>query len=604
MYISNVLIKNYKNFKELSVSTQKVTAVIGNNNAGKTNFLEAITLPLFADEINSRPKKLNWSDINQETRNNYYDFILEKKEDIVLGSIDLEKFNGIVPEVKVILEFEYEIVEFYAIKELLSEIDPEIDIEDRLPTAALEYRFFCKNTNELLVHVKEVLERVSLDIDNLDIIELNKFKQNLLPIEFFEYSILIPNKETSASYDLLKNLTYNFISTDRDNFSSNNSKLGSKSLVKLLNNKLNTENKVIIEKEYNLFFETIKNLSDMDNVLNWQENTDISNAQSFFEKITILPNMPPMNSLLNSVMLGYDEQHLSSQGLGYRNLILLLVMINSLLNYLETFYSLLVIEEPEAHISHSNHQLLKSYLSSVSKSKESVQILYSTHDVNFINKLDLNSLVLFYDGNAISLKEELNKREKDYLSRNPNLDLFKLFYSTKCILVEGITEEIFLKTYLHNLENTINDIEVISFHKGFTNIIDIWLKLYEGSNNKLGIIRDFDDEPNARDNHHKYNSYDNICVDTTDYYTLEDEIVNANENFSLLNTYFHNEFNWDKFETADQLSEFWKKQKADTMTKFSRDLSTDKLKGFTLPRHIVTVLEFMDIDVTGGQSED
>ncbi|MFL2131808.1 ATP-dependent nuclease [Ruoffia sp. FAM 20858] len=338
----------------------------------------------------------------------------------------------------------------------------------------------------------------------------------------------------------------------------------------------------------------------MDNVLNWQENSEISNAQSFFEKISILPNMPPMNSLLNSVMLGYDEQHLSSQGLGYRNLILLLVMINSLLNYSETFYSLLVIEEPEAHISHSNHQILKSYLTSVSKSKESVQILYSTHDVNFINKLNLNSLVLFYDGRAISLKEELNKGEKDYLSRNPNLDLFKLFYSTKCILVEGITEEIFLKTYLHNLENTINDIEVISFHKGFTNIIDIWLKLYEGSDNKLGIVRDFDDEPNARDNHHKYNGYKNICVDTTSYYTLEDEIVNTDDNFNLLNTYFQNEFKWDKFDTAEELSEFWKKQKADTMIEFTRDLNTDKLKGFALPRHIETVLEFMDIDVNGG----
>ncbi|MFL2132128.1 AAA family ATPase [Ruoffia sp. FAM 20858] len=191
MYISNVLIENYKNFKELSVSTQKVTAVIGNNNAGKTNFLEAITLPLFVDEITSRSKKLVWSDINQETKDNYYDFILEKKEEIASDSVDLKCFNAIVPQVKVKLEFEYGLGEFYAIKELLSEIDPENDIEDELPKAALEYRFFCKNTKELLKHVKEVLESVSLDINNLDVTDLNKLKQNLLPIEFFEYSILI-----------------------------------------------------------------------------------------------------------------------------------------------------------------------------------------------------------------------------------------------------------------------------------------------------------------------------------------------------------------------------------------------------------------------------
>ena len=40
--------------------------------------------------------------------------------------------------------------------------------------------------------------------------------------------------------------------------------------------------------------------------------------------------MPSMNSLLNNVRLGFGDDYLNTQGLGYRNLIYLLVMMNSL----------------------------------------------------------------------------------------------------------------------------------------------------------------------------------------------------------------------------------------------------------------------------------
>ena len=38
-----------------------------------------------------------------------------------------------------------------------------------------------------------------------------------------------------------------------------------------------------------------------------------------------------MQSILNSVRLGYSEEELSMQGLGHRNLVLLFVLINSLI---------------------------------------------------------------------------------------------------------------------------------------------------------------------------------------------------------------------------------------------------------------------------------
>lgn len=53
LYISRVIIKNYRNFKEIDVGLDHKQVIIGENNIGKTNFLRAIQLvldPSFSDE--------------------------------------------------------------------------------------------------------------------------------------------------------------------------------------------------------------------------------------------------------------------------------------------------------------------------------------------------------------------------------------------------------------------------------------------------------------------------------------------------------------------------------------------------------------------------
>ena len=164
---------------------------------------------------------------------------------------------------------------------------------------------------------------------NLNKENIETVKMNLLPIDLYTHSIKVPKRDTSISYDTLKLFKYTSLIAERDEFSQSTEKLGSKSLVKLLQMKLNTDSKITVEKEYTKFFDTLKNLSDMDSIINWQEDSKIENAKDFFDKISILPNMPNMNSLLNSIKLGYSGEHLSSQGLGHRNLILLLVLLNS-----------------------------------------------------------------------------------------------------------------------------------------------------------------------------------------------------------------------------------------------------------------------------------
>lgn len=237
--------------------------------------------------------------------------------------------------------------------------------------------------------------------------------------------------------------------------------------------------------------------------------------------------------------------------------------------------------------------MLGSFINSIQENDNHTQIFISTHSSQFINKLKLENVTVLNNGKAFSLSLILDETEIDYLSRKPNLDFLKFLFSRNCILVEGPTEEMIIKAYLSDQTDSLNDIEVISLHKGFVNMIKIWQKVNENSSHRLGIIRDFDNQPVAQAKHEEYNQYENIYVTTTQEYTLEPEIVRTGNNFEILKRYFIECHQWEDICTPEQLASKWESAKTDTMLKFCRDLESDKLVGFELPNHINQVLKFL-----------
>ncbi|EMF0513305.1 AAA family ATPase, partial [Enterococcus hirae] len=575
----------------INIKLEDNTAFVGNNNSGKSNILRAVTLPFLSNDIGYNGKNLTWSDINNQAKKIYYEYIFANHKSIIDGSVNLEEFTRVLP--KVIVEVTLRPknnLELYFVKDLSCDINESDEIR-----YGIRYEFFPKSINDVLKRIKEIFISQGIETtetNKIDISIIESIKMNLLPIDLYTHSIKVPNKDTSIPYDVLKLFKYTSLIAERDDFSQSTERIGSKSLVKLLHMKLDTDSKITVEKEYTKFFEKLKSLSEMENIINWQENSEIEYAKNFFEKISILPNMPNMNSLLSSVKLGYSNEHLSSQGLGHRNLILLLVLLNSFIEKKEdTAFSVVTLEEPEAHLCVNNKKLMSSYMNAFATKDNSVQLLYSTHSTEFINKLHFDSVIIVNDGCAFSLSTELSSECKDYLTKNPNLDLYKLFFSRRCILVEGLTEELFIRSYI-NSQQYLSDIEVISFHKGFKDIMDIWVKLNYDSSNRLGIVRDFDNQPKAQNEHEEYNQYNNICVTTTSEYTLEPEIVNTGQNFELLSDYFKRNFNW---EVADktELSKKWTDSKSSIMLQVCKDISSGELLNLQMPEHIKKIIDFL-----------
>jgi putative ATP-dependent endonuclease of OLD family len=576
--ISKLHIQNFRNLKDINIELNRLTIFIGENNSGKSNLLKAITLPFFNDEVGNINKNLGWQDINNGAKTKYFEYIQENLELIKNGTVEVRDFIKIIPKVMVEVTFTPDSTDEYYVRRWINSIDQDA------PHYAIKYQYYVENPIKLLDQVAKILR----ENDSID-----KIKMNLLPMELFKYSITVPLTEEQVTFNDLANFRYNALAAERDEFSTKNTQLGSKALVNLLHNKLTEDQKVDVEKSYETFFEELKRISKLEDVFNWQDYSDLENAKDFFDQITLLPNMPSMSSLLNNVRLGFGDEYLNTQGLGYRNLIYLLVMMNSLELKSDSALNILTIEEPEAHLCISNEHLLASFINSILSSTEQLQLFISTHSSEFLNKLELENVTIVSGGTGFSLKTELGKEQLGYLAKKPNMDFMKFLFSRRCILVEGPTEEMLIKAYLSSQTNVLNDIEVISLHKGFTKMLDIWLKVNESQSHRIGIIRDYDNEPKAQRTHEAYNKYENIYVTTTTEYTLEPEFVNTGNNFEKLKSYFMANHGWTDINTAEELSNKWRNTKANTMLKFSQDFGTGELASIELPQHIRKVLKFL-----------
>ena len=579
MKISHLIIKNYRNLKNIDIDLGESVTLIGENNSGKSNFLKAVTLPFITDDFGFSGKNLSWMDINDSAKEEYYHYILNNQADIIAGKINGEELIQQLPVVTVELHLTPNEAEAYFVKDL------SFDIEDEHIVYGLKYEYKPSKTKELYALVQSILKVGMLNEETI-----NNVKMNLLPTEYYSYSITVPNKG-SVPYDTLKLYKYTALEAERDDFSRKKERLGSKSLVNLLQRGLSNEDKMKVEKEYNHFFDELKSISRMDSIINWQEDSTLKDATEFFNHISILPNMPPMQTILNSIRLGYADSELSLQGLGYRNLVLLFVLINSLMESKDDVaLSLLTIEEPEAHLCINNIRLMVSLLKFFSSNNTTAQLFYSTHSTEFVNKMDLKNVVILHEGKAFSLKQELDDASRNYLTKNPNTDLFKLFFSKKCILCEGISEEMLLRAYIDS-KAELSDIEVISFHKGFIKIIEIWKKVNIGTGNKLGILRDYDDQEKAKKEHDLYNDDKNICIRTTKEYTLEPEIVKTGSNYSVLKEKYGDAFGWANL-TQDELQQAWRDAKAADMLTICKDIQQGEVT-LQMPQHIQEVLDFL-----------
>lgn len=173
-----------------------------------------------------------------------------------------------------------------------------------------------------------------------------------------------------------------------------------------------------------------------------------------------------------------------------------------------------LMEEPENHLSHTKMHELISYIRQHCSGK---QVIISTHSSFVANKLGLSKLLLLNGANKLRLSD-LSKETESYFESLPGYNTLRLLLCKKAVLVEGPSDELIVqRAYIDiNGKSPIEDsIDIISaYNLSFLRFLEIADKL----SLTVSVVTDNDSDINAVQK--KYAPYANkanikICYDKT-----------------------------------------------------------------------------------------
>jgi putative ATP-dependent endonuclease of OLD family len=250
---------------------------------------------------------------------------------------------------------------------------------------------------------------------------------------------------------------------------------------------------------------------------------------------------------------------------------------------------IILIEEPENHLSHSK---LNNLLKKIKESNKDKQLIVSTHNSFVANKLGLSNIQILNNKKLLKLKD-LSPDTRTFFEKIAGYDTLRLILCKKAILVEGDSDELIVqKAYMNKNDGKLpieDEIDVISVGTSFLRFLEIAKAIEKPVN----VVTDNDGNVDALEK--KYNTYLNenevdhisICYDKTvdegdleisgkpfNYNTLEPKILKAN-NLEKMN------------DNVDDLLVYMKKNKTECALKVFENADSK----FDFPDYIMEGIE-------------
>jgi len=432
-------LKNYRNYKDFNIELKPFTILIGENNIGKSNLLEAMFLVLSHDISVYRKRKLDLEDIN-------YDAIKEFKKKIASGD------EGIVfPEVRVDLYF----------------TDPDPDQESIIndcwfefseKIARLSYVYSIKQHN-----IEKILDNYKVIVDQKR--EEGKTDDEILqfidfPINEYDYSIVGGGDDKQIDTYWLKFMKMEYLDALRDAKTELNTSTGNKLLYRILADRNESDYGDIKDEMLKIdqliksdksFLKNLRDdISEYLNRLSLETETSSNRVDFEFGSVEL-------NEILKKIGIQYGDDAVSidRNGLGRNNLLYIAVVMAHLYEKQANYYRLIAIEEPEAHLCPILQRHLADNLYDGNKDNKK-QVIITTHSTHIASYLDLENTVILYKNKGEVQKHYIldgfsaKKEDKDtinFLKKWLNATNSTMFYSRKLIFVEGIAEQILIPIF-------------------------------------------------------------------------------------------------------------------------------------------------------------
>jgi len=272
-----------------------------------------------------------------------------------------------------------------------------------------------------------------------------------------------------------------------------------------------------------------------------------SDAKISSKKIELSVELLSKNAWENSLMTYLDEVPFHFVGKGEQCVIKTKLALG---HKKSKEANLILLEEPENHLTHSRLNQLISDLKSENQDK---QIIISTHSSFVANKLGLDNLILLNNFKHIRFND-LKPETEIFFEKISGYDTLRLILCNKAILVEGDSDELIVqKAYMKMNKGALpiqNGVDIISVGTSFLRFLEIAEKIEK----PVVVLTDNDGDVSAlKKKYENYlggnkKKYIDICFDETvdggdliiggssfNYNTLEPKILKEN-NLEKLNT--------------------------------------------------------------------
>ncbi|MBQ8799666.1 MAG: AAA family ATPase [Lachnospiraceae bacterium] len=516
LYISRVVIRNYRNFKDVDIRLGHKQIIIGENNIGKTNFIRALQLildPTLSDE----DRRLDESDFNNTLANP-----MENDEEIEI-SIYISNYRGNVAvlamlqgatvrdndmeTLKITYRFfphtddngnkEYEYVIFMQddVTRIFGAAQRKY-LNIKVIKALRDVEGEMKNSR--LSPVKKMLDEYAIDKAELERIaeEYRKSGEQILNIDEIE--------------DLTQNINKRFnaiLGNGEHNVSLQAMEVDPTKVLSSLKLLMENRNAADVSLGWN-------NILYISMILQTLQDKTVPTfmRREKYEELMTRPDSDILSAVYTETANGnffLDEKITEQQ----KEDIYAFMNLNAP-TYKGT--TILVIEEPEAHLHPVNQRLV--FRDVIQKSNNSV--LLTTHSTHITAISPINSIVHLHSskdgGTLVHATASMPMDEGEFLDVERYLDVKRgeIYLAKAVILVEGIAEEYLVPRFAELLGKSLDEKGIIICNINCTNFKP-YVKLLRCLDVPYAVITDGDfyHIPSGQDEREYHVMYDDVSDD-------------------------------------------------------------------------------------------
>lgn len=485
MSLEKIKISNYKIFKSFEyLFNPELNIIVGDNEVGKSTFIEAIHLALTG--------MINGKSIHNEITE--YLFNRHTIQEYLLSLTTNDPM--LPPEIKIELYFANKI---YPKSMGWFNSDKKKDATGIIFSINFDENY--KNEYENLIKYEEIRS---------------------LPIEYYEVKwMTFGDMQIKCRENPIKSILIDSSTAKYQN--------GSDIYIsQILKNNLNTDEVIHIAQAHRKMRDEFEKDKSIENI-----NSRLKELPEITEKdIKISVELLSKNAWENSLQTCIDNIPFHHIGKGEQSIIKTNL---ALLSKKAASASIILIEEPENHLTFSR---LNKLINIISNSSGGRQIVITTHSSFVANKLGLKDIILFtykyLQNNTIKFLD-ITSETYLYFKKLSGYDTLRFILCKSIILVEGPSDELIIQRAYKQKYNKLpieNSIDVMSVGTSFNRFLEIADKLHI----KVAVVTDNDGQTIALDKkYYKYRDSQNIhiCYDKIDR-TPE---IQTNKNYNTLEYY-------------------------------------------------------------------